>query len=236
MPGSPSRSAGHSGRARHPLRPLATEEPEFGNWADPSPADPFRHNTATADPTQPSRDEPNDPPERHFVEPSTWEEDEGADLFDATVGDDPAPGGDPFERLGVSPPLPARNVDPAAGAEPLTHPDPIADLAPITEPTPGSDLFAAAMPNDPAVEVSGNPFGPVDPTPIAIREPNRQPAGAAAVVAAPPPPPEAVDPLTGEPDEAAYSRWLKDWLAYAEQYGDERRTTPPASDGPRWPQ
>jgi hypothetical protein len=32
----------------------------------------------------------------------------------------------------------------------------------------------------------------------------------------PPPPPDAVDPTTGDPDPAAYRRWLRDWLAYVE--------------------
>jgi len=40
-------------------------------------------------------------------------------------------------------------------------------------------------------------------------------------LSSPPLPTDAEDPITGEPDEAAYRVWLKEWLVYAEQYGDE---------------
>lgn len=40
-------------------------------------------------------------------------------------------------------------------------------------------------------------------------------------LSSPPLPTDAEDPVTGEPDEAAYRAWLKEWLVYAEQYGDE---------------
>jgi len=40
-------------------------------------------------------------------------------------------------------------------------------------------------------------------------------------LAPPPLPADSKDPITGEPDEAAYREWLKEWLVYAEQYGDE---------------
>ncbi len=95
----------------------------------------------------------------------------------------------------------------------------------------GTDLFAgisespfsgAAAPTEPPVAASepvGNPFDPVEPTPTAIRAPSPEPDG-------PPPLPTAVDPATGEPDEAAYRAWLKEWLAYAERYGDEAPEDP----------
>lgn len=126
--------------------------------------------------------------------------DDGADLFDPAPAE-PAP----FEMFGA--PAPAN--------------DPIGDLAPISEPTPATDLFAAALPDEPLMDMRGNPFDPVEPTPTAIYQP-----APTAVPAGPPPLPEAVDPVTGEPDQAAYTEWLKEWLAYAEQYGEQTPDDP----------
>ena len=42
----------------------------------------------------------------------------------------------------------------------------------------------------------------------------------------PPPLPEAADSEAGEPDKAAYTQWLKEWLVYAEKYGDEAPKDP----------
>jgi DMSO/TMAO reductase YedYZ heme-binding membrane subunit len=75
------------------------------------------------------------------------------------------------------------------------------------------------LPTSPTTEYVGNPFEPVVPTPSAIQAPPPGNDG-------PPPLPTAIDPLTGEPDEAAYTAWLKDWLAYAERYGDEAPEDP----------
>ncbi len=47
----------------------------------------------------------------------------------------------------------------------------------------------------------------------------------------PPLPTDAVDPATGEPDQEAYRVWLKEWLLFAEQYGDETTTDPSRTDG-----
>ncbi|MEM7142796.1 MAG: hypothetical protein AAF548_17365 [Actinomycetota bacterium] len=195
--------------------PLAGDEPELGNWAEPSAADPFRAieggpgrpPAPTAHPAEPTASRP------FSSDPDTWAAD-GADLF----ADEPEiSDADPFAHFGVAP----ASADPA----PAPVADPIADLAPVTEPTPASDLFAAAMPAEPAVEMAGNPFEPVDPTPISLQAP--APATPASVVGAGPPPlPDAVDPVTGEPDEEAYSTWLREWLAYAEQYGDEAPDDP----------
>lgn len=97
--------------------------------------------------------------------------------------------------------------------------------------TPTPDLFATVMPDDPFGDMSGNPFDPVEPTPTAIHAPTPAPAPApapqpVASAGGPPPLPTAIDPVTGEPDEAAYTAWLKDWLAYAERYGDEAPDDP----------
>jgi hypothetical protein len=47
-----------------------------------------------------------------------------------------------------------------------------------------------------------------------------QPSRAASASRVRPPlPPAAVDPVTGEPDAAAYRQWLKEWLAYVESQG-----------------
>ena len=60
-----------------------------------------------------------------------------------------------------------------------------------------------------------------------VRSSGYQTAVQVAEPPAPPPlPVDAVDPETGEPDEAAYSAWLVEWLAYAEKYGEETPEDP----------
>ncbi|GJM37186.1 MAG: hypothetical protein DHS20C19_05530 [Acidimicrobiales bacterium] len=170
--------------------PLSGADPELGDWADPSSADPFP--AGSKDPFL-SREE-------------QWEDD-GADLFDDAPVEEPSL----FESFSTPAPLA----------------DPIADVAPISHPSPAADLFAAAIPDDPFSDMAGNPFDPVEPTPTAIHAPVAAPQPVASASAGGPPPlPSAIDPVTGEPDEAAYSAWLKDWLAYAEQYGDETPDDP----------
>lgn len=83
----------------------------------------------------------------------------------------------------------------------------------------------ATVSSDPFADMAGDPFGPVEPTPTAIHVPAVAPQPATSA-GGPPPLPSAIDPVTGEPDEAAYTAWLKDWLAYAEQYGDETPDDP----------
>jgi len=62
---------------------------------------------------------------------------------------------------------------------------------------------------------------------MSITAPDPAPAPAPAVPVAPPELPVAsIDPATGEPDEAAYREWLVEWLAFAEQYGDEAPSDP----------
>lgn len=203
--------------------PLAGDEPELGDWAEPSPADPFpaggvdpfRKTTTGNDSTLASPTENGRFRSRPFTDRTAWEDD-GADLFADLVPADDEPG--LFEQFGSH----VADAPDAPGTPlPRRTRDPLADIAPMTEPTPATDLFAAAMPADPFADLSGNPFDPVDPTPTAIHTPVDTPAPGGLAAGPPPLPEGAVDPVTGEPDEAAYSQWLKDWLAYAEQYGDE---------------
>jgi hypothetical protein len=51
-------------------------------------------------------------------------------------------------------------------------------------------------------------------------------AHSAAPLAPPALPAQAIDPSTGEPDETAYKEWLVEWLAFAEQYGDDAPSDP----------
>lgn len=73
-----------------------------------------------------------------------------------------------------------------------------------------------------------NPFGESAPpmSSVASPLPERIPAEPAEPSGPPPLPTDAVDPMTGEPDEAAYTAWLKEWLVYAGQYGDETSDDP----------
>ncbi|MEM9202605.1 MAG: ferric reductase-like transmembrane domain-containing protein [Actinomycetota bacterium] len=88
---------------------------------------------------------------------------------------------------------------------------PAAPTEPDPRPTAPTDPFAAAVgsPTDPFATASiAMTVPPVDEKPV------------------PPPVPNAVDPATGEPDEAAYTAWLVEWLAYAEKYGEEAPEDP----------
>ena len=167
--------------------PLASTEPELGDWASPSPADPFNTASQPAEADDPFRNPsagsspesaaPAPLPSRAPAQRDIWSDD-GADLFEDLTGD-------PFEALGVAP----------AG-----DPEGFPELPPLEE---KPDLFASAAPG-PSTDAVGNPFEPSGPPAL----------------------PDAVDPVTGEPDEAAYSQWLKEWLAYAEKYGDEAPDDP----------
>lgn len=153
--------------------PPASSEPELGNWAAPSPADPF----ASRSPS----------------------EDDGADLFENLTGD-------PCEPLGIAPP---------------SEIDGRPELPP---PGPPSDLFASAVGDRVPVDLDTSPFASTRPTTPACEPSTSATATSTTAVstsAGPPPLPDAIDPITGEPDEAAYTQWLREWLAYAERYGDE---------------
>jgi len=126
-----------------------------------------------------------------FAKGTPWADD-GADLFDSLTED-------PFEALGLTP---------------APEADGFPELPPLEE---KHDLFSAAVAGDPSADFLSNPFEralPQESVISAPEAPRPEPGG-------PPPLPDAVDPLTGEPDEAAYKQWLKDWLSYAEKYGDE---------------
>lgn len=109
---------------------------------------------------------------------------------------------DPFESLGVTP---ARDEG-------------FPELPPLGD---SPDLFATAADTEPPSSLPANPFESARPVVPVIEEPvpSAAPTG-------PPPLPDAIDPVTGEPDEAAYTEWLKDWLSYAERYGDEAPEDP----------
>jgi len=66
-----------------------------------------------------------------------------------------------------------------------------------------------------------NPFEEPNPVPRAILGPEPSPTPLPSRKSSPPLPTNAEDPITGEVDEGAYRKWLKEWLVYAEQYGDE---------------
>jgi len=71
-----------------------------------------------------------------------------------------------------------------------------------------------------------NPFAEPNPEPIAIVAPDPIPAPLPSRISSPPLPTNAEDPITGEPDEEAYRAWLREWLVFAEQYGDETADDP----------
>ena len=144
---------------------------------------------------------------------------------------DPGPAAEPFAADAPSPfgePAPAFDPSSPFGSEvpvPLApQPDPFTPIAEPTahqvEPLPAE---APAVP-DAAAPVA-NPFSPADPTPQALSV--EVPAPAPSAAPAPPPLPDtAVDPVTGEPDQAAYQAWLVEWLAFAEKYGEETPDDP----------
>jgi DMSO/TMAO reductase YedYZ heme-binding membrane subunit len=154
------------------------------------------------------------------------------DPFDALPPASAEPAaGDPFSAPTTpaleSTPLPSRPIAPrdtwaADGADLFENiaSDPFEDLGVTPAPAPEGfpelpplaekqDLFASAV-DDPSAEPFSGPFTAVAPTPQS----------------GPPPLPDAVDPVTGEPDEAAYTEWLKEWLTYAEQYGEKAPDDP----------
>ena len=94
-------------------------------------------------------------------------------------------------------------------------PDPFLrrDNAPTLHPAPHA--FEAQPADEPSPADVSSPFG--------SRVPGPTPTGTQR----PPPLPEgAIDPVTGEPDQAAYQAWLIEWLAYADTYGEETPDDP----------
>ncbi len=111
-------------------------------------------------------------------------------------------------------------------------PSPFGSEAPPAAPASSAPSAPASSPVDgslPPLERGSNPFAspeptvtafsaPVDPAPA----PPTAPTMAAAAAPAPPPLPTN----SGEVDEAAYTAWLVEWLAFAEKYGDEMPEDP----------
>ena len=132
---------------------------------------------------------------------------------------------EPFPELDQTPPAPA-----APPAQPAADPFAAAPPAPAPQPAP-ADSFATSAPAPAPAEPFTAPASDPAPAPAdpfgAVAAPAPAPTPAATATAPPPPPlPTAVDPVTGEPDQAAYTAWLVEWLAYAEKYGEETPEDP----------
>ena len=122
---------------------------------------------------------------------------------------------------------PATDAVQAAPVEPPM--DPL--TTPVTS-SPDADLFAPATAAEEAAAAREEEAFPElnEPT-ISAFQPTEtaEPPVGGAIASRPAPPPlptEAIDPATGEPDQAAYSAWLIEWLAYAEKYGEEAPEDP----------
>lgn len=130
-------------------------------------------------------------------------EDEGGDLFDGLTG----------ETSSVPEPPPQQMTG--------NHPDLFASLASPSGSRPTGDPFDSAK--APAAVVPEPAPAMAEVTSMA-EAPSVAPT--AVIVEGPPPLPTAIDPATGEPDQAAYTVWLKEWLSYAERYGGETPQDP----------
>lgn len=93
------------------------------------------------------------------------------------------------------------------------------------EDLPALPEFATQHEEELALE---NPFAEPDSPPNAIvaQPPVDSPPELPSRRSPPPLPTDADDPVTGEPDEEAYRAWLREWLIYAEQYGDTAPNDP----------
>ena len=224
--------------------PLADEAPDLGNWVAPEPASPF--DRAPVDPFGTSAEAstlPAQPPETDFAfgqqAPDPFLR--GDDAPPPIAAFEPGPADEPFTPDAPSPfgePAPA--FDPASpfGSEvpssPVPDPDPFTPVAdPMAhQPDPLPPVAEApAMPtparaDEPAP--TANPFSPAEPTPQAfsVEVPAAEAPAPAAAPGPPPLPDSAIDPATGEPDQAAYQAWLIEWLAFAEKYGEETPDDP----------
>ncbi len=215
------------------LAPPTTPDPAA--WAPPSPADPFAR-PAPGPPNSPGDlpgdvpgtspgdvrgDLPGFPPNSPAGTPTATPAGTPAGTPAATPAATPAgtPAGTPTATPAGTPtgietpawdrwdrsPLPATED---RGPHVPAVPDPL-------RPAPAAGGFTS--PSDPTAAPTSGP----DPTPGPTAGSPAAPSPTATPVAAPPPPPAAVDPRTGEPDQEAYRRWLREWLAFAERYGDE---------------
>ena len=137
----------------------------------------------------------------------------------------------PYQPPTATPPPPEPYQPPTASPPPEPYQPPTATPPPPPEPhqPPAAAPPAAApqLPTRPLRPVI--PFSEPSPPPMSITAPAPPPppAGPPTAPLAPPElPVQAIDPDTGEPDEAAYREWLVEWLAFAEQYGDEAPSDP----------
>lgn len=225
--------------------PLTDTAPELGDLVgessnDPMAAgggiDPFQRarHIAASEPASPVN--PFGGPEPTTPNSDPW----GGQPF----GDSPF-GATPFEKSPVQGAAPFGDSNPFA--EPA--PEPTADIhqSPFGDPDPpilpnnlGPSPFGSEPPPAPLVpaqitepiesqlpplEAGSNPFASPEPTVAAITAP-RDPATSPSPVSQPPmaaaaPVPPPLPTAAGEVDEAAYTAWLIEWLAFAEKYGDE---------------
>ena len=100
--------------------------------------------------------------------------------------------------------------------EPMTSP-PVPPTPIPSDPVPAEP---ASMLNHVPSAAPEHPFAPPPPV-SALNDPVTTEG-----VPGPPPVPNAIDPLTGEPDKAAYTAWLIEWLAYADNYGEDTPEDP----------
>lgn len=194
-----------------------------------TPAAPVQHGETPLAPQAAPFFEPTPPPGSHADTPFPAQ---------SPFAEQPAPAEPPFD-----PSSPFGSEAPPAVVP--VHPVPEPPMAPLQQPAE-ADLFApataaeeqAALRSTEAFpefdEPTTNPFQPAEAATPAISVPvqhaGQAPAPSPAPIVedrpAPPPLPTTVDPTTGEPDQAAYTAWLVEWLAYAEKYGEETPDDP----------
>ena len=212
--------------------PFATEpvndpKPDLDGWVGGSPVDamtdttdldPFQRANQIADNETPAPSNPFGGPEP-TTDPDPWGgqpfEDSpfGASPFEQTPFPDHSSFGDSNPFADTAPPVLPANLGPASFSSETT---PLATPASDELPPPeqGSNPFASPEPTVSAFTA------PIESTP----DPAAAPAPAMAAAAAPVPPP--LPNANGEVDEAAYTAWLVEWLAFAEKYGDEAPEDP----------
>ncbi len=160
----------------------------------------------------------------------------GATPFEDSPFQDAAPFGDtnPFAEPGAEPISDIRR-NPFGESAPPFLPKNLVPSTLASEPSP--DAPAPSAPeqgrtesHQPPLEAGSNPFASPEPTVSAFTAPpepvpatSSAPASAMAASAPVPPP---LPTASGEVDEAAYTAWLVEWLAFAEKYGDEAPEDP----------
>jgi hypothetical protein len=233
--------------------PLGDATAELGGWVSESPEEVgLLPVPPSPDPFQRARDiaeSESSSPANPFATPDPGAPD--ADPWGGQPFSDSPFGGTPFENSPFQGAAPFGDSNPIA--EPATEPtsdihqNPFGESAPPvlpnnlgpspfgSEPPPAAPTPSTPEPEPlenrlPPLEAGSNPFASPEPTVSAFTAPSEpapspapasQPAMAAAAPV-PPPLPTASD----EVDEAAYTAWLVEWLAFAEKYGDEAPEDP----------